>query len=299
MGNWEIIWSWDKPSYLQGETASVTFYIESRGNTYIYISNIKLIFGFGTYNITTISGMVGPGQTLCLGKCSLSIPNIIVGIQTYRLRYHIYEYVNNIWVDRGTFHSNQSYYLYVYSKIYRVFVSRGLTVEDRAIGDQIVEIIKRFGFETVTVGIEKQVPNEEVPQMIREEIKNSDAVIAIATPRFIDALTSTWKTLEWLHAEVGIAFGIDKPLLILQDSRVNLGGLPSYLKGKYPVIIFNYLNLDELNRNLTAIMPSFREWIESKRMNEFYEILGKIFINALALFAITYLIHKLSGSTHS
>jgi len=112
---------------------------------------------------------------------------------------------------------------------YRVFVSRGLSVEDRAIGDPIVEIIREWGFETVTVGIEVKVPDNQVPQAVREEIRKADAVIAIATPRYLDALTGLWRTLEWHHGEVGIAFGIDKPLLILKDKRTSLGGLPSYL----------------------------------------------------------------------
>ena len=57
------------------------------------------------------------------------------------------------------------------------------------IGDPIVEMIKEWGFETVTVGIEVKVPEEEVPQKVREEIKKADALIAIATPRYMDYLT--------------------------------------------------------------------------------------------------------------
>jgi hypothetical protein len=94
-------------------------------------------------------------------------------------------------------------------------------MEDRAIGDPVVEMIREWGFNTVTVGIEIKVPEEQVPMKIREEIKSSDAVIAIATLRFIDALTGLWRTLEWFHNEVGIAFGVEKPLLILKDKRLS------------------------------------------------------------------------------
>jgi len=51
-----------------------------------------------------------------------------------------------------------------------------------------------------------------VTQKVNEEIRRANALIAIATPRYRDALKGLWGTLEWLHAEVGIAFGIDKPL---------------------------------------------------------------------------------------
>lgn len=166
-----------------------------------------------------------------------------------------------------------------------MFVSRGLRTEDRVIGDPIAEMIREWGFETVTVGIERQVPEEQVPMTVREEIRRADAIIAIATPRYMDALTGFWKTLEWAHGEIGIAFGIDKPLLILKDRSVSLGGLPSYLETQkqIPNIEYSPYNLEELRIGLSTAMPGFREWIESKRKQEFFNDLGKIAIGGLAV----------------
>jgi len=142
----------------------------------------------------------------------------------------MHEYINNQWVDLGYYSSENQYFISVYpTPLYRVFVSRGLSAEDRAIGDPIAEMIREWGFETVTVGVEVEVPEEQIPTKVKEEIKRCDALIAIATPRHLDTLTGLWRTLEWLHGEVGMAFGIDKPLLILKDKRVSLGGLPGYL----------------------------------------------------------------------
>jgi len=126
-------------------------------------------------------------------------------------------------------------------------VSRGLSREDRAIGDPIAEIIREWGFETITVGIEVEAPEEQVPLKVKEKIKKCDALVAIATSRYRDALTGLWRTLEWLHGEVEIAFGIDKPLLTLKDKRVSLGGLPGYLSElkQTPIIEFDPYNLDE------------------------------------------------------
>jgi len=110
-------------------------------------------------------------------------------------------------------------------------------------------------------------------------------LIAIATPRYRDALTGLWRTLEWLHSEVGIAFGIDKSLLILKDKRVSLGGLPSYLASmkQVPIIEFDPYNLDELKTGLSTIMLGFREWIETKRRQEFFDALGRIITGGLAV----------------
>ena len=211
----------------------------------------------------------------------------------------MYEYINNSWIDLGSYMSEKQYFINVYPRpFYKVFVSRGLSTEDRMIGDPIAEMIREWGFETVTVGIEVKVPEEQVPIKVKEEIKDSDAVIAIATPRYQDALTGLWRTLEWLHAEVGIAFGIDKPLLILKDKRVSLGGLPSYLTGlkQIAVIEFDPYNLDEVKLRLSSLMPAFREWIETKQRREFFEILGKIVIGGLAAFGAITIISGIVGA---
>lgn len=132
---------------------------------------------------------------------------------------------------------------------------------------------------------------------VRKEIKRSDALITIATPRFLEALTGLWRTLERLHAEVGIAFGVDKPLLILKDGRVALGGLSSYLSKAelVPIIEFDPFNLDELRTKLSAVMPGFREWIETKRRQEFFEALGKIIVGGLAVVGAIAIVTSIVG----
>ncbi len=68
-------------------------------------------------------------------------------------------------------------------------------------------MIREWGFKTVTVGIEVKVPEEQVLIAVRTEIERADAIIAIATPRHLDALTGLWRTLERLYSETGIAYG--------------------------------------------------------------------------------------------
>jgi hypothetical protein len=304
MGNWSIRWNFSKPLYSPGESALVSFWIENTGDAPLYLSNLELNFDFGTYNLESISGMVYPREVKFLGNVWLSIPKNVVGRKLFTLKYHMYEYIGNMWVDLGFYYSNKQYFLSVYPMpIYKIFVSRGLHIEDRVIGDPVVEMIKEWGFETITVGIEIEASDEEVPLKVKEELMKSDAVIAIATPRHLDALTGLWRTLEWHHGEVGIAFGINKPLLILKDRRVSLGGLPSYLsKAKLaPIIEFDPYNLNELKGGLSAIMPGFREWIETKRRQEFFETLGKIAIQGLAVVGamtiVSGIIGALSGSS--
>jgi len=300
MGSWIIRWNFDKANYSPGERGLVSFWMENTGENPLYLSDLKLEFDFGTYNLESISGMVLPRENKFLGSIWLSFPKGVIGRKIYTLKYHIHEYIGNNWIDLGFYSSEKQYFISVYpTPLYKVFISRGLSIEDRVIGDQIAEMIREWGFETVTVGIEVKVPEEQAPIKVREEIKNSEAVIAIATPRHLDALTGLWRTLEWLHAEVGIAFGLDKPLLILKDKRVSLGGLPSYLTKlkQVPVIEFDPYNLDEVKTGLSSIMPAFREWIETKRRQEFFETLGKIVVGGLAVLGLITIISGIAGAS--
>ena len=110
-------------------------------------------------------------------------------------------------------------------------------------------------------------------------------------------LTGVWKTLEWIHAEV--AFGIDKPLLILKDKRVSMGGLPSYLEdyGKIPVIEFDPYKLDELKTKLSSVMLGFREWIETARNREFFDALGKVALGIVSAALVVGTIGTIFGGS--
>jgi len=223
MGNWIIRWNFNKSNYSPGEEALVSFWIENSDESRFYLSDLELHFDFGTYTLNPIGGMVSPRENRFLGNIRLLLPSSVVGRKNFVVRYHMHEYINDQWVDLGSYTSDRQYFISIFpTPMHRVFLSRGLLTEDRAVGDPIAEMIREWGFETITVGIEVKVPEEQVSTKAREEIKNSEAVIPIATPRSMDALTGLWKTLEWLHGEVGIAFGVDKPLLILKDKRVSL-----------------------------------------------------------------------------
>ena len=299
MGSWNIRWNYDKPAYEPGKQALVNFWIENLGDTYLYLSDLRLNFDFGFYNLEPIAGMVRPREHRYLGNVRLPLPNHAVGQRNFVVSYRVYEYANGSWLDLGV-HQSQQYWIGIYPRpFYRVFVSRGLRPEDRAIGDPIAAAIREWGFKTVTIGIERQVPEEQVTTAAREEIKQADAVIAIATPRFLDALTGLWKTLEWLHGEVGIAYGKDKPLLILKDKRVSLGGLPSYLAelDRLPLIEFDPYNLNEIPSLLAAVMPSFRDWIASKRRREFFAVLRDLLAVVGGVTVLSGIVGNLRGSS--
>jgi len=297
MGNWIIRWNFDKPTYALGEQPIVSFWLENTGDTYLYLSNLELNFDFGTYDFENIGGMVSQRENKFLGNVSLPLPINVVGRKIFTFRYFMQEYINDNWIALGSYQSDKQYFISVYpSPFYRVFVFRGLGIEDRAIGDPVAEMLREWGFETVTVGIEVKVPDEQIAMAVKGEVKRADGAIAIVTPRFTDAETGLRVTSEWCHNEIGISFGIDKPLLILKDRRVALGGLPSYLPPSYPSIEFDPYNLDELRTGLSTVMPGFREWIETGRKQIFLESLKKIVVGGLAVSGAIAIVSGIIGA---
>lgn len=298
-GDWQLRWNFNKPSYKPRENAWVTFWLDNSSDRHRFVSEVKLKFGFGTYSIDSVGGQVPPRSSKCVGTAAFQIPANIGGAKSFRVSCHLYEFYNSIWHDRRVFTTDAKYFLGVYPEPrYRMFISRGLSVEDRAIGDPIAGIARGWGFDPVTIGIEVRAPDDEVTEAVKREIQASDAIMAIATPRFADALTGLWKTLEWLHAEVGIAFGIDRPLLILKDRRVSLAGLPLFLvkEQEVPLIEFEYLDLDKIEDDLSAVMPKFREGVRSKTAVRSFNNLLKGGMVVLAAYGAAKLIDGSSGT---
>jgi hypothetical protein len=90
-------------------------------------------------------------------------------------------------------------------------------------------MIREWGLFPITVGINISAPEFLTNEIINSEIQNSAGLIAIATPGILDENNHTYKTLEWLHSETGLAYAQHKPIMILKDRSVNLGGRVSIL----------------------------------------------------------------------
>lgn len=273
MAQWEIQWQFNKLSYAPRETASVSFWIRNLGETVIYVDKVSLNFKFGTYDLKQgIAGQIGRNQRTFLGTMNLALPDYPVSNAIFKIIYEVFEYTGNGpvngWVNLGIYETDPKYFINILpTPFYKVYVSRGLSIDDRAIGDRIVQTLREWGIVDVTVGINPTVPNNEVPTMIKTEIGDADGLIAIATPRFIDALSGMARTLEWLYSESGIAYGLNKPLLLIREKDVAVNGLPGYLSSlnQIGVLEFSRGEMDKLPQKLTSVMPAFREAISTKK----------------------------------
>jgi hypothetical protein len=133
------------------------------------------------------------------------------------------------------------------------------------------------------VGINIHVPERQVVLEIERQIQASSGLIPIATPRIYDRSTLEWYTFEWLQSEAALAYSKRKPILILKDRTVTLGGLPSYLHPETQ-LEFDPMNIGDLKTKLSVIMPRFRRAVEQTATQEFYQSLEDLAIKGLAAF---------------
>jgi len=283
MATWMLRWNYNRETYQPGDTGTVFFNLENLGNKPLFVSDVGLQFNWMKdkyYHVelnNNYGNVVPPNSTRFITAMNFNIPQTISGQTLYRVYYHLYEYdkTTDQWYDLGERWSEDKYFINVFPlPYYKAFITRSLSPEDRSNGDEIVRIIKEWGFSTKTVEFKDRVSDEVLRETIKREILNSDCLISIATPRYLDALSGVWRTFPYLHGEVGIAFGHNYPILILVDNRVAIDGLPSTLR-EY-MIEFSPYDYEETRKRISAVMPSFRNWVANKKWEEFTNTLGKI-----------------------
>lgn len=257
----------------------------------IILSNIQIVFDFQTYPINNEEYYVSP-KTQEYKYYYFVLPDLGVGRKYFYIKYDLFYDNTNSRKKYGTFTSidTENYFLEISSKReiansrYTVFVSRGLSPQDRVIGDFIAYNIRRWNFITRTVGIEVQATDNEASEKIKEEIKNANALIAIATPRNFNQINKKWTTFDWLPSEYGIGYGIDKPLLIIREDGVELTALPKYTSkyGGAFLITFSRNNRLQIIDEINKLMPIFRESIKTDRRDTFFsELFNKGILVAL------------------
>jgi hypothetical protein len=163
-----------------------------------------------------------------LAQYRFIVPRSVWGRKHFTLGYQINYFNGNSRKLYGNFADKHGMYFIIVcprrqinTSQYRIFVSRGIRGEDRTVGDFVVQRMRQWNLTTRTVGIEVHASQRNTSGIIKEEIKKADGVVAIATPRNYDQITKNWRTLEWLQSEVGIAFGVNKPLLIFMNMKSN------------------------------------------------------------------------------
>lgn len=269
----QLQWNFDSDVYQPGALPLVSMWCQNQEPNPIFIPAFALEFDFGRYDLSA-NTQIAPGSTGFLGAHRLALPPQVAGTKLFQVRVRLMQFVAQQWMDQGEAAIDTAFQLNIFPlPRYRIFLSRSIAMEDEPLCAPFEQILREWGMEPFTVGWPQRVNDQEVLSALKQSVRGADAVVAIATPRYLDALTGLWRTLEWLHGETGVAFGMDKAMLIIRDTRVVLGALPGYLTqyGDSPLIEFDPYNVAEAASRLERMMPSFRQWVEQRRRLEFDE----------------------------
>jgi len=234
---------------------------------------------------------IQPGQRKVVGPIPFKVMENVTGTRKYKLGIEVAEQWSGQWQTREIAWTDDLSFEVEPYPTYVGFVSCSNDPRDERVVDSIKSKIKEWGFKTVTVGQEVKAEGDWAPT-IREEAKKADCMIGIASPRVLDAITNAWETLPWLHGETGITYGGDKPILILRDRSVQLGGLVARMPWQME---YDSEKLGELFAKLDLVMPAFREWIAEKKASHFLNTLLKLSLaigGAATLAKIAYEVGK-------
>jgi len=283
VASWMARWNFDKGLYQPRESGFCHFWLENTGADYLYAEKVWLQFDWqreqSYYRDCCVQ--IPPKRNFFLTSISFNVPQEKAGQLVYAIGLELQHYDQslNTWSKLETWWTKKEFFINsIPLPYFKAFISRGVRPEDRVTTDPIAEMIKDWGFQTTTIGIERMVDTESIDEEIKNEIRKSDCFIAIATGRYIDAFRGMWRTLEYLHGETGIAFGLDKPLLFITEQGIIIEGLPGYLidKKKRPSLVFDPLNIQDLRQRIDYIMPSIREWISNRNAQEFWNNVGRL-----------------------
>lgn len=263
---WKLCYSWDKGTFSPGEQIGGRLLIHNISCMPIFIRTVRLSFDWSptifpiTYQIHIPTNIQ---SSILLPP--IKIPSKIIGrrkiycsLETFVYKSKVQKWINCRFVSR-----KEPIPLFIKPEpVYKVFISRSNWEQDKPLIDPIVKRISEWGFNCNTVGINVKAknPNKPTPE-IKREIANADCLIAIATSRDLLVKYDQWTAPDWLHGEVGIGFGKEKPILVIYEKSIRLAGLPSQFY-KIPFIMDD---LTHLIYKIDAVMPCVRKWVEKEK----------------------------------
>jgi hypothetical protein len=302
MFEFKITCHWDKPTYEPGSVAGVKLTVQNLGKVAVHLPSATLTLAFGTYTLNSKNEVVEPGETKEVAAISAQLPSDRSGAFEYNVGMTITYYASGQWRPAETRTWAKAGIVQMRpAEILPVFVSRSVRTEDRQVGDSLAGIIRDWGLETRTVGVEISAPDEQVPDRVRQEILAAPGLVLIATRRSLDLITNVWKTFEWAHAELGMAFAQDLPILVMCDETVEPAGLPSYLRtlGRAKWIRFSSTNPSAVRQEINAQMQWFRQSIKQiqakRKSDKFWGGVKDVLAVAGALAAVVVAGNALSG----
>jgi hypothetical protein len=100
----------------------------------------------------------------------------------------------------------------------KIFVGYGFNERDKWIEEMVFPIIGAFGDQAITG---KNLQGEQITDVIRKEIAQSDALIGFTTRRGEPYGDNNWRTHRWVTDEMTVALSNQIPLLEVREEGVD------------------------------------------------------------------------------
>lgn len=254
--------------------------VENLLNVPIYFSKIEIYPSWANakkgVKLIQKNNYLSGGTPTSLTDFKLQLPSK-VGLYTLKfgLETWVYDNYRGSWKKLGVLQTSEWKYIQVTPQpIYDAFVSYSGRNDDSPIVNQILNLLRLWGFRPILFGKDKFSEDPlKIPSDISRLIDRLPAVIGIATPRDYSLQEKIFKTFPWFHIESTMAFKSDKPLLFIIDEAVKSEGFLEY--PNFPKVFYNPAKIDVLEHRLAVVMPGFRERIAKKKTKSFLSGLGK------------------------
>ena len=146
---------------------------------------------------------------------------------------------------------------------YRAFIAHSIDKKDKLVVESFLKILSQASIEGYLSELHPQP--RPIPEKIRQNIEQADCLVAIITKKYKIEEREIWKTSDWIHNEIGMAYQSNKPILALVEENVEVGGLSKYTT---ELIYFDRINIQKSIQLISSVLGSLRKQIEKNRLED-------------------------------
>lgn len=178
------------------------------------------------------------------------------------------------------------------------FLSCSLRPEDIPFVDYVGRILKAHKIKPAgTVGKFYAAPENPSTSMV-EQIADYDFLVVVATPRYlakdIQNKKSTKTISEQLHAEAGIAKGLEKPVIAFIQEGTNPGNFISQIT-QYIILDGSKGDYQKKKKLIYSLINNTYKKIQELKGDKVLKTIGEVVVGGLAIFGTIKLLESLLG----
>lgn len=179
------------------------------------------------------------------------------------------------------------------------FLSCSLRTEDLPFVDYIARILKAHNIMPAgTVGKYYAAP-ESPSDSMTNKIADYDFLVVVATPRYLskDIHNNGKKQSisEQLHAEAGIAKGLNKPIIAFIQEGTNPGNFISQIT-QYITLDGSIQDYDKKRKLICNLINNTYEKVQELKGDKTIKTIGNVVVGGLAIYGFVTLLGKLFSS---